>query len=66
MSEDTFMEEVPAKAKKPAKVSVPDDTVEDELVAQASVPNLASLFKDAQDQGLIKPGFEYGGSTTTA
>lgn len=43
-----------------------EDELEEQLVAAASMPNLATLFGQAQDQGLIKPGFEYGGSTTTA
>jgi len=40
-------------------LSVADDSL-DELVQQASVPNLAALFQTAKDQGLIKAQQEYG------
>lgn len=36
------------------------ETVEDELVAQASIPNLAALFGQAKKAGLIKPVQDYG------
>jgi hypothetical protein len=42
-------------------LSVDDDTL-DQMVQQASVPSLASLFKQAKDQGLIGPVTTYGGS----
>jgi hypothetical protein len=32
------------------------------MVQQASAPSLASLFKQAKDQGLIGPVSHYGGS----
>lgn len=38
----------------------------DVLVEQASIPSLASLFQQAKDSGLIKPGVEYGGGSPTA
>ena len=41
------------------KVSVADDRL-DELVEQASVPNLATLFKRGKDAGLLKPTTGYG------
>lgn len=41
-----------------APLSVPDDMIE-----AASVPNLASLFKQAKKAGHIKPGFQYGNPT---
>lgn len=39
-------------------VSDPADTL-DSLVQQASIPNLASLFKQGKKAGLIQPGQEY-------
>lgn len=41
------------------EVSVPDDRL-DQLVQQASAPNLATLFKEAKQAGLITAGKEYG------
>lgn len=41
------------------EVSVPADNL-DSLVQQASVPNLASLFKQAKQSGIITAGKEYG------
>lgn len=41
---------------------VTDEATEDQLIEQASVPNLAALFKQGKDAGLIKPGKEYGNS----
>lgn len=35
------------------------DDILDTLIAQASVPNLAALFKKAKGQGLIKPAYVY-------
>jgi hypothetical protein len=40
-------------------MSVASDSL-DQLVQQASVPNLAALFQTAKDQGLIKAQVEYG------
>lgn len=40
-------------------VSVADDTL-DQMVEEASAPNLATLFQQAKDAGHIKAGFEYG------
>lgn len=50
------------------KASLPDtspvsevsDTL-DELVQQASVPNLAAIFGAAKKQGIIKAAYSYGG-----
>jgi len=39
-----------------------DDATLDLMVQQASAPSLASLFKQAKDQGLIGPVSHYGGS----
>lgn len=36
------------------------EAVEDDLVARASVPNLAALFGQAKKAGLIKPVQDYG------
>jgi hypothetical protein len=44
----------------PRPVSDVSDTL-DELVAQASVPNLAALFGAAKKQGIIKAAYSYGG-----
>ena len=33
----------------------------DELVQQASVPNLAAMFGAAKKQGIIKAAYSYGG-----
>jgi hypothetical protein len=41
-------------------LSVVDDRL-DQMVQQASIPNLATLFKRAKDAGIIAPGKEYGG-----
>lgn len=41
-----------------ASLSVPD-----EMIEQASVPNLATLFKQAKAAGHIKAGFQYGNAT---
>lgn len=41
------------------EVSVVDDKM-DLMVQQASVPNLASLFKQAKQRGVIAAGKEYG------
>jgi len=41
-------------------VSVVNDTVEDEMIAAASVPSLASLFRQGKKRGLIKPMQDYG------
>jgi hypothetical protein len=43
-------------------VSEVDETM-DALVQQASIPNLASLFRQGKQRGLIKPVTEYGGQT---
>lgn len=43
-----------------ASLSVPDATLED-LMRSAGAPNLASLFQQAKDDGLIKPVLQYGG-----
>ena len=43
-------------------VSVPADNL-DSLVQQASVPNLASLFRKAKQAGVITPMKAYGGPT---
>lgn len=43
-------------------VSVVDDSL-DQMVQAASVPNLASLFKQAKARGVIVPGKEYGDKT---
>lgn len=40
-------------------VSDPDDTM-DALVEQASIPNLATLFKAGKKRGLIRPTSMYG------
>lgn len=40
-------------------LSVADDTLE-ALVSQASVPNLALLFKQAKKAGHLKPVSDYG------
>jgi hypothetical protein len=40
-------------------VSDPDDTI-DTLVQQASIPSLATLFRQGKQAGLIKPAQEYG------
>jgi hypothetical protein len=40
-------------------VSAPADTL-DSLVQQASVPNLASLFRKAKQAGVINPVSVYG------
>lgn len=40
-------------------MSDPADSL-DTLVAQASIPNLAALFKAGKQAGLIQPGQEYG------
>lgn len=40
-------------------VSDVDDKI-DALVEGASIPNLASLFKQGKKRGLIKPAREYG------
>ena len=42
-------------------VSDPSDKM-DQMIQAASIPNLASLFKKAQDAGVIVPGKEYGNS----
>lgn len=42
------------------EVSVGDDSL-DSLVEQASVRNLADLFREAKDKGLIQPTTAYGG-----
>jgi len=42
-------------------VSVVGDSL-DALVQQASVPDLATLFRRAKDSGVIVAGKEYGGS----
>jgi hypothetical protein len=42
-------------------VSVVDDRL-DQMVQQASIPNLATLFKRAKDAGVITTGKEYGGA----
>jgi anaerobic ribonucleoside-triphosphate reductase len=34
--------------------------VEDRMVARASVPNLAALYRQGRDQGKIKPTPNYG------
>jgi hypothetical protein len=36
------------------------DATFDLLIERASVPNLAALFGQAKERGLIKPGKEYG------
>lgn len=46
-----------------ASVSTTDDDDLDTLVAKASRPNLASLFKAGKEKGLIKPTQEYGHTT---
>jgi hypothetical protein len=33
------------------------------MIEQASVPNLATLFKQAKAAGHIKAGFQYGNAT---
>lgn len=38
-------------------------SVADAMMEQASVPDLASLFKQAKAAGHIKAGFQYGNST---
>lgn len=40
-------------------VSVVDETM-DELIQQASIPNLASLFRKAKEAGAIGPVSVYG------
>lgn len=40
------------------KMSVAEDKM-DAMVQAASVPNLAALFKNAKDKGLIQPAQEY-------
>jgi hypothetical protein len=45
-------------------VSEVSDTL-DELVRQASVPNLASLFGQAKKQGIIKAAYSYGGPVSS-
>lgn len=40
-------------------VSVADDSL-DQLIQQASVPSLASLFRKAKDAGVIGPQSNYG------
>ena len=40
-------------------VSVADDTL-DQLIQQASVPNLATLFRRAKEAGVIGPVSVYG------
>lgn len=36
-----------------------DDTM-DQMIAAASIPNLASLFKQGKKRGLIQPVHDYG------
>jgi uncharacterized protein with PIN domain len=40
-------------------VSVAEDTI-DQMVARASLPNLADLFRKGKEQGLIGTVFNYG------
>lgn len=40
-------------------VSDLSDSLSDEAIEKASLPNLASLFEEAQNRGLIKPSPEY-------
>lgn len=47
----------------PVATGCPDHPNEgelDQLVAAASMPSLATLFQRGKEQGLIKPGKEYG------
>lgn len=44
------------------KMSTEDDL--DRMVEKASVPNLGSLFRQAKEKGLIKPGKEYTSEKT--
>lgn len=45
-----------------AEMSESEDRVE-EMIEKASVPNLASLFKQGKARGLIKPTEEYTAAT---
>lgn len=40
-----------------------DEADLDQMVAAASVPNLASLYRKGKKKGLLKPQQEYGSST---
>lgn len=41
-------------------LSEAEDTM-DQLVQAASIPNLAALFQQGKDRGLLKPAQDYGG-----
>lgn len=43
--------------------SAQEDALFDTLLANASVPNLAALYKRAQEQGLVKPMYHYQSTT---
>lgn len=46
----------------PVETGCPEHPVEqdlDHLVERASIPNLATLFQQGKEKGLIKPGKEY-------
>jgi hypothetical protein len=43
-------------------LSVPDATL-DQMIQDASIPNLAAMFKRGQDAGLIKPVVAYASTT---
>lgn len=47
------------KQANPAPPTPQLDDILDTLISQASVPNLAALFKKAKGQGLIKPAYVY-------
>lgn len=47
------------------EVSAPADKM-DQLVAAASIPNLATLMKIAKKNGTIQAVVEYGGDTATS
>jgi hypothetical protein len=49
----------------PGGMSVVDDSL-DQMVQAASIPSLASLFRQAKDQGVIVPVSNYGEGQSAA
>jgi hypothetical protein len=45
-------------------LSVGTDKVDDDMIARASIPNLASLYKAGKAQGNIKPQQDYQASAS--
>lgn len=60
------LEELHAHTCETQNVSEPSDTMDlsDHMIEAASLPDLASLFKNAQDQGLITPQVVGSGQPT--